>query len=123
YQGCSTGGRMGLMETQRYPEDYDGVVAGAPVYSLLVQSSNTVRDQIFKAPGASFSKEQIELVHEAVLAACDAADGLKDGVITDPRRCGWDPKTLQCKKNNADSSCLTSVQVEALNKAYRTVRT
>ena len=76
YQGCSTGGRMGLMETQRYPDDYDGVVAGAPVYSLLVQSSNVVRDQIFKAPGASFSMEQIKLVHDAVLSACDDFDGL-----------------------------------------------
>ena len=123
YTGCSTGGRMGMMETQRYPEDYDGVIAGAPVYSLLVQSSNTVRDQIFKAPGASISLEQIKLVHDAVLKACDAADGLKDGVITDPRRCRWEPKSLQCKKGVSSDSCLTSAQVEALEKAYRTVRT
>ena len=120
---CSTGGRMGMMETQRYPEDYDGVIAGAPVYSLLVQSSNTVRDQIFKAPGASISLEQIKVVHDAVLEACDAADGLKDGVVTDPRRCGWKPESLKCKKGEASGACLTSAQVEALNKAYRTVRT
>jgi hypothetical protein len=123
YQGCSTGGRMGMMETQRYPDDYDGVIAGAPVYSLLVQSSNTVRDQIFKAPGAAIPPEQMKLVNEAVLATCDAVDGLKDGVVTDPRRCNWNPKALQCKKDVVDSSCLTSPQVEALNEAYRTVRT
>jgi feruloyl esterase len=123
YQGCSTGGRMGMMETQRYPDDYDGVVAGAPVYSLLVQSSNVVRDQIFKAPGAAIPIERMKLVNDAVLSACDAADGLKDGVVTDPRRCDWDPKSLQCKSGVIDSSCLTSPQVEALNKAYRTVRT
>ena len=123
YQGCSTGGRMGMMETQRFPDDYDGVVAGAPVYSLLVQSSNTVRDQIFKAPGATIPIEQIKLVNEAVLSACDAADGLKDGVVTDPRHCGWDPKSLQCSSGAVDGSCLTPAQVEALNKAYRTVRT
>ncbi len=82
YQGCSTGGRMGMMETQRYPDDYDGVVAGAPVYSLLVQSSSMVRDQIFKASGAAIPIEQIKLVPDAVLLACDAKDGLKDGVVT-----------------------------------------
>ena len=123
YQGCSTGGRMGMMETQRYPDDYDGVVAGAPVYSLLVQSSNVVRDQIFKAPGAAIPIEQLKLVNEAVLSACDAADGLKDGVVTDPRRCNWEPKSLQCKSGVVTSRCLTTSQVEALNKAYRTVRT
>jgi feruloyl esterase len=98
YTGCSTGGRMGMMETQRYPDDYDGVVAGAPVYSLLVQSSTVARDQIFKAPGAAISIEQLKLVHEAVLSACDAADGLKDGVVTDPRRCRWEPKSMECKR-------------------------
>lgn len=123
YQGCSTGGRMGMMETQRYPDDYDGVIAGAPVYSLLVQSSNVVRDQIFKAPDAAIPIEQLKLVNEAVLSACDAADGLKDGVVTDPRRCNWDPKSLQCKSGVVASNCLTSPQVEALNEAYRTVRT
>jgi feruloyl esterase len=114
---------MGMMETQRYPEDYDGVVAGAPVYSLLVQSSNTVRDQIFKAPGAAIPPAQLKLVNKAVLAACDATDGLKDGVISDPRRCSWDPKSLQCKGGAGGNDCLTPAQVEALNKAYRTVRT
>ncbi len=123
YQGCSTGGRMGMMETQRYPEDYDGVVAGAPVYSLAVQSGSMVRDQIFKAPGAAITAEQLKLVHEAVLAACDAADGLKDGVVSDPGRCTWEPKSLQCKSAASGNSCLTAAQVEALNKAYRTVRT
>ena len=123
YHGCSTGGRMGLMETQRYPEDYDAVIAGAPVYSLLVQTSNVVRDQIFKAPGASIPLEQLKVVNDAVLSACDATDGLKDGVVSDPRRCRWEPKSLQCKSGVVSSSCLTPPQVEALNKAYRTVRT
>ena len=123
YQGCSTGGRMGLMEAQRYPDDYDGIVAGAPVHTLLVQSSTVVRDQIFKAPGAAIPPELMKLVNDAVLSACDAGDGLKDGVVTDPRRCGWNPKSLQCKPGKAGTSCLTPSQVDALNKAYRTVRT
>jgi len=58
-----------------------------------------------------------------VLAACDAADGLKDGVITDPRRCDWDPKSLQCASGRIDNNCLTQPQVEALREAYRTVKT
>jgi len=123
YQGCSTGGRMGMMETQRYPDDYDGVIAGAPVFSLLVQSSSVWRDQIFKEPGAAISSDQLKLVHEAVLTACDAADGLKDGVIADPRRCGWDPRVLQCINGVVASNCLTPLQVEALRRAYETVRT
>jgi feruloyl esterase len=123
YQGCSTGGRMGMIETQRYPDDYDGIVAGAPVYSLMVQSSNVWRDQIFKGPGAEISQDQLKLVHDAVLSACDAIDGLKDGVITDPRRCSWDPKVLQCKNADIANNCLTSPQVDALRKAYQTIRT
>jgi feruloyl esterase len=123
YQGCSSGGRMGMMETQRYPEDYDGVVAGAPVNSLMVQASSVWRDQIFKAPGAAISDEQLKLVHEAVLKACDAADGLKDGIITDPRRCSWDPVILQCKSETISNDCLAPPQVEALRKAYSTIRT
>jgi feruloyl esterase len=123
FQGCSTGGRMGLMEAQRYPDDYDGVVVGAPVHSLLTQSSTVVRDQIFKAPGATLPVEQIKLVYEAVLSACDETDGLKDGVITDPRRCEWKPESLACKAGEAGGSCLTPPQVEALNAVYRTVAT
>ena len=123
YQGCSTGGRMGMMEAQRYPDDYDGIVAGAPVYSLLVQSSTVVRDQIFKAPGAAIPPELLQIVHDAVLGACDANDGLKDGIVTDPRRCTWAPESLQCREGAAAGSCLTPPQVAAVNKAYRTVRT
>ena len=123
YQGCSTGGRMGLIEVQRYPEDYDGVVAGAPVYSLLVQSSSAVRDQFFKKPGAAIPGEQIKSLNASVLAACDAADGLKDGVVTDPRRCRWQPKVLACKPGDAADQCLTPAQIEAMNAAYTTVRT
>jgi feruloyl esterase len=122
FQGCSTGGRMGLMETQRYPDDYEGVIAGAPVYSLLVQTSPVVRRQIFAAPGAALTPALLTRVNDAAVAACDAADGVKDGVVTDPRRCGWDPAELSCKAG-ATGDCLTQPQVTALRQAYETRRT
>ena len=87
YQGCSTGGRMGLMEAQRFPDDYDGIIAGAPVYSLQVQTSSILRNQTFGAPGAALGEDQLRLVNDASVKACDAADGLKDGLIGNPRAC------------------------------------
>jgi feruloyl esterase len=119
YQGCSTGGRMGLMETQRYPQDFDGVIAGAPVYTLLTQTSPVVRRQIFSAPGASLPAPLLERVNAASTAACDALDGAKDGVITDPRRCNWDPGELACKAGRS-GDCLSGAQVKALREAYST---
>ena len=124
YQGCSTGGRQGLMEVQRFPTDYDGVIAGAPVYNLLVQTSSVVRNHVFNAPGAGFTEEQLALVNRTVLKACDAKDGLVDGVIADPTACGWDPAELQCKPGAAAASdCLSESQVNALRTAYRGVQT
>lgn len=122
FEGCSTGGRMGMMETQRYPEDYDGVVAGAPVYSLLVQTTGLVRNRFFRAPGAAVSAAQLKMVNEAAVAACDAADGLKDGVVTDPRACGWDPGALACKAGETGEGCLTPAQVTTLRAAYADIR-
>lgn len=123
FQGCSTGGRMGMMETQRYPQDYEGVIAGAPVYSLLVQTSPVVRRQIFSAPGAGLTEALLRKVNQAVLEACDADDGAKDGVLTDPGRCGWDPASMACKAGAEGEDCLTPPQVTALRRAYETTRT
>lgn len=122
FQGCSTGGRQGLMEAQRYPADYDGIISGAPVYSLLVQTSNVVRDQIFKAPGAGIPVPLLARVNQAAVAACDSKDGIADGVVTDPRKCAWDPAAMQCKAGESGDSCLTPQQVAALRKAYVTIR-
>jgi feruloyl esterase len=123
YQGCSTGGRMGLMEAQRFPDDYDGIIAGAPVYTLQVQTSSILRNQAFGAPGAAFSEAQLKLVNDASVKACDAADGLKDGLIGDPRSCTWKPATLLCKPGQkAGATCLSAPQVRALNTAYDGVK-
>lgn len=119
YQGCSTGGRMGLMEAQRFPTDYDGIIAGAPVYSLQVQTSSLLRNKMFAAPGAGFTKAQLELVQSSVLASCG---GTKQGYIDSPRACRWDPKTIECKSGAAAGQCLAPAQVAALRTAYAGIR-
>jgi feruloyl esterase len=117
YQGCSTGGRMGLMEAQRYPDDYDAMSVGAPVYTLQVQTSAVLRHNIFSAPGAGFTVEDLALVKKSALAACDANDGLKDGLINNPGTCSWDPKTIQCS-GAKNATCLAPAQVSALSAVY-----
>lgn len=121
YQGCSTGGRMGLMEAQRYPEDYDLISAGAPVYTLQTQTSAVLRGQAFAKNSGGFSAADLQLAQTAALNACDADDGLKDGLINDPRQCRWDPAELQCSGAKT-ASCLAPAQVTALRAAYEGVR-
>ncbi|MGX7894878.1 tannase/feruloyl esterase family alpha/beta hydrolase [Tsuneonella sp. HG222] len=120
YVGCSTGGRMGLMEAQRYPADYDVIVAGAPVYTLQVQTSSVLRTNVF-TKGGGFSAGDLKLAESAALAACDADDGLKDGLINDPRQCKWDPATIQCAGGKTDQ-CLSAAQVGALRTLYDGIR-
>ncbi len=121
FQGCSTGGRMALMEAQRFPDDYDAIIARAPVYTLQVQTSGVLRNQTIRA-GGGFSAGQLKLVNEAVLGACDAKDGLKDGVIADPQRCAWSPKTLVCKAGQSGDACLTDKQATALETLYKGIK-
>jgi feruloyl esterase len=123
FQGCSTGGRQGMMEAQRFPEDYDGIIAGAPVHTLLTQTSALLRNLAFAAPGAALGPEQIAHLHEAALAACDALDGLKDGIVTDPRACQFDPAAIACSAGAPSANCLTAAQVAAVRSAYDGVRT
>jgi len=120
WQGCSTGGRQGLAEVQRYPDDYDGVIAGAPVYTPVTYSNAMLRVQMFHArPESNLAPAHVPLIHAAVLAACDAKDGVADGILTDPRTCAWDPAELQCGSTEAAGpACLTAAQVETVRRAY-----
>jgi feruloyl esterase len=124
WQGCSTGGRQGLAEVQRYPDDYDGVIAGAPVYTPVTYSNAMLRVQMFHArPESNLDAQHVPLIHSAILAACDAQDGVADGILTDPRTCAWDPKELQCAPTAAAGpSCLSAAQVETVRRAYAGVR-
>ena len=120
FNGCSTGGRQGLMEAQRFPEDYDGIVSGAPVNYFV----GTHAAQLWMALAAKqasdetiLSKADLELVTAAAVAQCDAADGVADGVIEDPPSCDFDPAVLQCS-GTASAQCLREDQVTALRKIY-----
>src|SRR5687768_8949885 len=122
YQGCSTGGRQGLMSAQRYPEDFDAIVAGAPVYNMVHLNVSQVAVQVgmLRNPSSLVPPEKRTLFANAVVAACDQRDGVKDGIISEPRACKFDPAVLACKA--ADSSdCLTAAQVENARRAYRPV--
>lgn len=121
YQGCSTGGRMGLMEAQRFPGDYDAMSVGAPVYTLQTQTSAVLRNQTFARDDAGLSAADLQLVQSAALAACDANDGLKDGLLNDPRQCQWDPAELQCSGAKT-ATCLAPAQVAALRTIYAGIR-
>jgi Tannase and feruloyl esterase len=115
WNGCSTGGRQGLKEAQKFPNDYDGIIAGAPANRTAL--ALWIAFAMLKDPGTYIPKEKYPLVHRAVMDACDASDGLKDGLIEDPTRCHFDPKVLLCKGGD-DNSCLTAPQVEAVRKIY-----
>ena len=119
YVSCSTGGRIGLMEAYRYPEDYDGISATAPanpMVPLMVMSlwtgAATMKDDASRIPPPKF-----QLVQKAALDACDANDDVKDGIITNPPACRFDPAVLQCKSGDA-ADCLTAPQVTALRAVY-----
>jgi feruloyl esterase len=119
FNGCSTGGRQALTEAQRFPEDYDGIVAGAAAnYPTRLQGSQVWTAQAaHRSEAAYISPEKYTLIHKAVLQACDALDGVKDGVLEDPTRCHFDPADLVCKDGDG-ASCLTAEQVETTRSIY-----
>jgi hypothetical protein len=119
YASCSTGGRIGLMEAYRYPEDYDGISAMAPANPMvpLMVMSLWTGAATMKDPASSIPPPKFALVQKAALQACDASDGVKDGIINNPPACHFDPGVLQCKTDDA-ADCLTSPQVAALRAIY-----
>jgi feruloyl esterase len=119
WNGCSTGGRQGLMEAQRFPADYDGIIAGAPANYMTRLSAQSVwvAQALHRETGSFVPPPKLKILHEAVVLACDAKDGVKDGVLEDPTACKFDPKVVQCE--GADGpSCLTKAQVEAVRTVY-----
>jgi len=118
FNGCSNGGRQAMMEVQRYPEDFDGIIAGDPATGTPMQVGRAiVFQQLLSSPANYLPIAKVELLSKATLAACDASDGLKDGLITDPRLCTFKPETLKCAAGDAPD-CLTAGQLETVRKIY-----
>jgi feruloyl esterase len=118
FSSCSNGGRQGLIEAQRYPEDFDGFIIGAPWNFQSHSNAGFVWNaQALSAPGAAIPAAKLPAITAAAMAACDANDGLVDGIIADPRTCRFDPSVLTCKGTETDT-CLTEPQVAALKKIY-----
>lgn len=118
FTGCSTGGRQGLVEAQRYPGDYDGIVSGAPVndWNRLVTYVISIKDAADTIPPAKYAT-----VHKAAMAACDARDGVADNVLENPIACSFDPATIACTQGNAPG-CLTAAEVAAVKTIYGPLR-
>jgi feruloyl esterase len=119
WNGCSTGGRQGLKEAQKYPADYDGIIAGAPAnyQTHLHVWSIWVAQQVNKSPDSFLPPDKLAVLHQAVVAACDAQDGVKDGLLSDPTKCHFDPKTIECQGEDLPN-CLKPAQVAAVQAIY-----
>ena len=121
FDGCSNGGRQALMEAQRYPDDFDGIVAGDPSFGALGNLRRTLIYQtLLSSAEHVLPAAKVALLSKAVLNSCDAADGLKDGLITDPRACAFRPETLKCAGADA-ADCLTAGQIDTVNAIYGSV--
>lgn len=119
FVGCSDGGREALMEAERFPEDFDGIVAGAPANHWTHHFTGFVWNEraLFSNGDSVLPAQKLPLIERAALAACDKLDGVEDGLIEDPRACHFDPSVLECK-NGDEADCLTAAQVDAVKKIY-----
>ena len=124
FVGCSRGGGQAMMESQRYPEDFDGIVAAAPAYHWTALTAGFVQTQQAIYPDGDTSTpvitpENLALLGSSILAACDANDGVEDGTMTDPRRCDFEPEDLpRCADDAPGVDCVTAEQVAAIGAVY-----
>jgi hypothetical protein len=119
FDGCSTGGRQGLISAQRFPDDFDGIVVGAPVLNFSgTMIGYATNQRAFAA--AAISMEKLKLLGDVVYSKCDAADGLSDGLIDDPRRCGFRASTdvPRCANEVDGPTCFTAAQIRTLETVY-----
>jgi len=117
FNGCSTGGRQGLVEAQKYPQDFDGIIAGDPAIGDPFIDFNADAQQILQSAGTFINSDATKLFNTAVLNACDGLDGVVDGLIQDPSKCTFDAATLQCAVGQT-TNCLTSGQVASFKAIF-----
>ena len=122
FAGCSDGRREALMEAQRYPDDFNGITAGAPAMNFTTQNTfyhgwNAIKNTALDGKPILTSAD-LPILHAAAIEACDAADGLKDGLISDPLSCHFDPQVVECKADQS-SGCLTKAKVDAARAIYQ----
>jgi len=117
FAGCSDGGREGLVEAQRYPSDFDGIVVGNPAIGRAIPGFNWNQEHLTANAESYIPPDKLALVDAAVMSSCDAADGVTDGLIQDPRKCSFDPASLLCSVAN-NSNCLNEAQVAGLKAVY-----
>jgi feruloyl esterase len=124
WNGCSTGGRQGLMSAQKYPEDFDAILAGAPAnYQTHLHAWDlSVAVPVLKDPGSAIPAAKLAMINRAALNACDARDGVTDGLINEPQKCSFDVAKLQCQAGEGED-CLTASQVATAKRAYSATKT
>ena len=121
--GCSNGGRQALMSAQRYPEDFDGVIAGAPAYNWTgFTTAFAWNEQAMLRPNAYIPMTMAPIIQAAVNQQCDALDGVTDGVVSAPQACHFQPEKLLCAPGQTEK-CLTQPQIEALQTIYQGAHT
>jgi feruloyl esterase len=120
FAGCSTGGQQALSEAQRYPHDFDGIVAGDPGNDRILLNADFMESWLLTHPAnePAFPATKLALLSSAVVEACDKQDGLQDGIISDPRNCSFDPGSLACNAGAENSTCLTAAEVTMVRDLY-----
>jgi feruloyl esterase len=125
FYGCSTGGHQAYAEMQRYPQDFDGVIAGAPGNNRVRLNAGFLWQFLANRrqddPSPIIPASKLPVITKAVVASCDAIDGVPDGIVDDPRQCTWSPTSLLCAADD-EPGCLTAPQVEALERMYAGAR-
>jgi tannase/feruloyl esterase len=120
YVGCSGGGHEGMLELQRYPDDFDGYVIGAPASDWTGQTTRWAwENRVFADAASQIPNDKLPALQAATLAQCDAVDGVKDGIISNPRACTFNPDVLLCPAGTDTNACLTTPQLTALKKVYQ----